>query len=85
MREFYARLPWVPLAEQFPRLNKHVLLRMAEWLKAPDLKSDVGASPPGVRIPPPPPPFLSGHVTNDETLDLTSPDHRRSERAITPA
>ncbi len=28
---------------------------VAEWFKAPDLKSDVGASSPGVRIPPPPP------------------------------
>jgi hypothetical protein len=25
------------------------------WFKAPDLKSDVGVSSPGVRIPPPPP------------------------------
>ena len=28
---------------------------VAEWFKAPDLKSDVGATSPGVRIPPPPP------------------------------
>ena len=29
------------------------------WFKAPDLKSDVGESSPGVRIPPPPPIFGS--------------------------
>ena len=32
---------------------------VAEWLNAPVLKTDVGESLPWVRIPPPPPQFLS--------------------------
>jgi hypothetical protein len=31
---------------------------VAEWLNAPDSKSDVGVTPPGVRIPPSPPDLL---------------------------
>ncbi len=39
-----------------PRLQtKQTRGRVAEWLNAPVLKTGVGATPPGVRIPPRPP------------------------------
>ena len=52
------KISFLPQPTTLPEPRKPSILNdgeVAEWLKAPDSKSDVGVTLPGVRIPPSPP------------------------------
>jgi hypothetical protein len=58
--------------------------RVAEWLKAPDSKSGVGATLPWVRIPPLPP-FLLTEICDTTAKNVESPPKQRLLEAHTVA